>query len=302
MPERSLRDIYYIIFRHKWKVILFFLAVTATVTLCTFYASEVYRSDAKLLLHLGRENVSLNPTATTGQIISMGQSRKSEINSELEVLRSRALAEKVVDAIGVKAFLEPASEVSLADTTPIGIARNTIKDFCGKIRAAVPKSMNLLQRLGLRKPLNARHKAVQSVMKNLDINVPEESNIISISYEAKSPKLAQQVVEKLINLYLEKHIAIHRASDPYQFFARERDQLRAGLTKIEQELRDLKNTLGIVSLNEQKSMVLNRLGTLRQEMDLTDAALAACKAKAEEMRRQIAQTQTLLDKEDATRP
>ena len=114
-PQRSLRDFHYILFRHKWKVIVFFLAVMVTVTLGTFLAAEIYRAEAKLLVRIGRENVSLDPTATTGQIISIGQSRESEINSELEILKSRELAEKVVDAMGPKAFLERPDEEIIGD-------------------------------------------------------------------------------------------------------------------------------------------------------------------------------------------
>src|SRR4030067_3522912 len=91
IPERSLRDVYYILFRHKLKVILFFIAVIVTVTLGTFLASEIYRSDAKLLVRLGRESVSLDPTATTGPVISVGQQRENEIKSELEILNSKEL-------------------------------------------------------------------------------------------------------------------------------------------------------------------------------------------------------------------
>jgi len=295
------RDLYYIIFRHKWKAVLFFFAVTITVTLYTFQAPEVYRSDAKLIVRPGRENVTLQHTATTGQIISIGQPRKSEINSELEILRSRELAGKVADAIGLKTFSESGSEVLLADASTSGTVRHKIKDFCQRVRATAQNSTSFLEHLGLRAPLNADDKAILTVMKTLDINVPENSNIISISYQAKCPKLAQQVVDKLIHFYLEKHIAMHRTFDPCKFFAQQRDQLRATLAKTAKDLRDLKNTLGIASLNEQRSIILNRIGTLHQEMDLTDAALSASQVKVEELRRQIAQAQTPLQKEDATR-
>ena len=57
-PERSLRDFYSILFRHKWKVTIFFLAVMTTVTVGTFLTTEIYKAEAKLLLRIGRENVS----------------------------------------------------------------------------------------------------------------------------------------------------------------------------------------------------------------------------------------------------
>ena len=79
--QGSLRDLYCVLFRHKWKMVLFFLTVIITVTLGTFLAAEIYRSEAKLMVRLGRESVSLDPTATTGQIINVSQSRLDGINS-----------------------------------------------------------------------------------------------------------------------------------------------------------------------------------------------------------------------------
>ena len=55
IQQSTLRDLYYVLFRHKWKMILFFLAVTLTVFVLTYRSPELYRSEAKLLVRLGRE-------------------------------------------------------------------------------------------------------------------------------------------------------------------------------------------------------------------------------------------------------
>ena len=81
VPERSLRDLYYVLFRHRRKIFLFFAAVVVTVTVGTFMSPEIYRSEAKLLVRLGRESVSLDPTATTGQIVNVGQSEPRSLMS-----------------------------------------------------------------------------------------------------------------------------------------------------------------------------------------------------------------------------
>jgi uncharacterized protein involved in exopolysaccharide biosynthesis len=104
-PRSSPRDFYYVLFRQKWKIVLFFLAVVLTVTVGTLLAPQIYRSEAQLLVRLGRESVSLDPTATTGPVISVAQSRENEIKSELEILKSRDLIEKVVDAVGPSLLL-----------------------------------------------------------------------------------------------------------------------------------------------------------------------------------------------------
>jgi uncharacterized protein involved in exopolysaccharide biosynthesis len=186
--ESSLRDLYNVLFRHKWKILLTFCIVFIAVALVTYLSAKIYRSEAELLVRLGRETVSLDPTATTGPIItSVGMTHKSEIETEVDILRSRELAEKVVDAIGVEAFVKPAKK---------------------------GWKQNLLERLDITTPISARDAVISDIMKNLSVNIKEESWIVGVSYEAKDPKLAQMVLNKLIEFYLEKHILVHSSSNP----------------------------------------------------------------------------------------
>ena len=261
ISEKSIRDIYYVLFRHKWKIVLFFFAVVITVTVVTFLTPEIYRSDAKLLVRLGRENVTLDPTAT-GQVVSLNQTRESEIKSELEILMSRDLAEKIVDSIGAMTFLNPPEEV-----------------FGEFIR--------FLERLGLSSKLNDRDKAIEKVMRNLDIQMQRNSNIISISYEAKTRKLAQEVIERLIGYYLDKHINVHRTAGSYEFFTQQTDRFRNSLARVEENLRELKDKTNIASLEEQRQVLIRRINDLQREVEGTESALVASKAKVQALQRTL---------------
>ena len=66
-----------------------------------------YRSQAQLLVRLGRENVAIDPTATVGQTpaVSIPQSMENEINSAVVLLKSRVIVEKVVDSLGPRVIL-----------------------------------------------------------------------------------------------------------------------------------------------------------------------------------------------------
>lgn len=264
IPQRSLRDFCYVIFRQKWKIILFFLAVMLVVTLGTFLAPQIYRSDAQLLIRLGRESVSLDPTVTTGPVIAVDQSRENEIKSELEILKSRDLIEKVVDAIGPSVLLKPSKERT-GKSAPLTEA---------------PR--------GRGSPLADRAKAILLVTKKLEIEALKNTNIISISYEAENRKLAQEVIDNLIGFYLEKHIDVHRTQGSYEFFDRQTDQLRNQLAQTEENLRHLKNKTGIASLNEQRSILFKRIGDLQQEIEKTDASVVASKAKIMAMQKSLA--------------
>jgi len=265
--QGSLRDLYYIFFRHKWKMILFFLAIIVIVAVHAFCAAKIYRSEAQLLVRVGRESVALDPTVTTGTIIPVVQPRASEINTELEILKSREVAEKVVDHIGLEAFLIPPEET---------------------------RKQSLLERLYLTEPLSDRDNVVLEIMENFDVVTQRDSWVIGLSYEAQSPKLAQQVLGKLIDFYLEKHIAVHQTPGSYQFFTQESDQLRAKLAQAENGLRDLRNSTSVFSLEEQQRVILGRIGALQTEIDGAEATLAASKAGAQALQQTLAQTPELV--------
>src|SRR4051794_33452433 len=101
-PSQPLREIVRVLFRQKRKMAAAFLAVLALTALVTLISPRAYRSQAKLFVRLGRENSTLDPAATVGQtpMVSVPQSRENELNTYVEILKSRVLIEKVVDAVG----------------------------------------------------------------------------------------------------------------------------------------------------------------------------------------------------------
>ena len=287
-PRRSMRDFYSILFRHKWKVSVFFLTVMVTVTLGTYLVAEIYRAKATLLVRIGRESVTLDPTAATGQVISLGQSRQSEINSELDILRSRELALRVVDAIGPQKFLTPPEDDAFGNEFSAGKApewRLFLKEQASKLGGTL---LSYLENVGLITPLDDREKAVIKLMKGLDIATQKNANTLSLSYDGKSPKFAEAVLSKLINFYLEKHSTVHRTPGSYSFFDQQSESLHNQLIRTEEELKELKNRSGIASLEEQKKSYVAEITDLGKEIRGTDSALSASRAKVESLRKELA--------------
>src|SRR5664279_4609003 len=103
----TLQDVYRALLRHKRESTWFFVIVVVGTLLYTLFWPKEYRSEGKLFLRLGRENATLDPTATLGQspTVNVPSSRENEINSVVEILQSRVLFEKVVDGLGPKAIL-----------------------------------------------------------------------------------------------------------------------------------------------------------------------------------------------------
>ena len=280
---RSLRDFPYLLSRHKWKGILYFLAVMIVVIAGTFLATEIYRAEAKLLVRLGRESGFLDPAAPTGQVVSLGQSRESEISAELEILKSRELAIKVVDALGPSVILDDPDDQTLGTN----FVQVQIRRIRKSLRAAGQRIWILLEEVKVISPMEDREKAVTKLMKNLGIENQKGNTVLSLSFEGQSPELAQSVLNKLVDLYLQKNITAHRARGSDELLDKQSEDLRTQPAKAEEELKKLKDRTDYASLAEQRKLVLNRISTLQQEAEATQAALAISRAKVAELKKKL---------------
>ena len=102
--QGTLRDLLYVIFKHRAKMITIFLAVVITVTICSFLMPPVYEASSRILVKFGRENVFMptSPTVSGSPPVLFDSSKGERINSAIEMLKGRNLIEKVVSDIGVK--------------------------------------------------------------------------------------------------------------------------------------------------------------------------------------------------------
>jgi len=288
--DATLRDVYRLVFRHKWKALILFLTVVTAVTLYTIFCPRTYRSEGKLFVRLGRENVTLDPTATLGQepAVAVPPSRENEINSVVEILRSRVLVERVVDAIGPRAILE------VDDVTPPGGDAPPEGDVAspeqlgGQHDAPDAEPKPRPERFGLFTNLSDRERAIIKLMEHMGVEPGRKSNVIRISYDGHSPELSRAVVAKFMDFFLDQHIRLNRADGAREFLAQQTANLLSDLTRAEKELRDLKDETGFASVEEQRRIMATRIGRLEDELIETTAAKAATESEVQALRATLA--------------
>lgn len=278
--EKSMRDFYYVLFRHKGKSLLFFTVVVAVVTIGTLLTPNIYRSEAKLLVKPGRESVAVDPTVPERRIISISRQMEEQLNSELEILRSHNLVERVVDAIGPERFLRKSGEK--ADGAAAEAGGGAVKGMLDQAKVMLASLGTLPSRalvgLGITGELTPREKAIQRVSKRLDVEVLRKSNVICLSCESQSPQLSADVLSTLIEFYLEQHGRIYQTGGSYDFFKRQAETLGSDLRAAEESLRVFKNTANIGSLSEQRTAFIQRLEDRMGRIQEIDAQLAASNA------------------------
>ena len=129
----SRREIARVLFRYQWRGVKVFLSGMLLVVVALVVCPPKYSSETRLFVRLGRESVTLDPTATTGQVVSLNSSREAEINSVLEVLRSRSNIERVFDLV-----VPDAGQLS-----PIG-REKAVTRLVNEISIYSPRSSNVI--------------------------------------------------------------------------------------------------------------------------------------------------------------
>jgi len=229
----QLSDIYYTLFRHKWKIIL--CSMLGFIAAIAFYQlmPPPYLSEAKLFIrYVVTEGKALAPG--TGDVTKSPDQRGETImNSEVQILTSLDLAQDVAKSVGPKKILAKqggGDEVIIA--------------------------ASLIQR-------------------NLGVDVPRNSSVITIVFAHPDPEVAQQVLKELVDRYLKKHVEIHRTMGMVgDFLTQETDQLRARLAQTEEELRKTMSKAGIISLEDFKKSTNDQSIRLRQQISELQAELA----------------------------
>jgi len=131
-PALTLGDLYYILFRQKWKIIT--CSVLGVVAAGALYAlrQPVYESEAKLLIRYVLDSKSLSPTTTDSQIRSPDEGGSSIVNTEVEILRSFDLAEQVVDTVGVDRILTNSQVDRNRDAAAAVVSKNLLVEVPSK--------------------------------------------------------------------------------------------------------------------------------------------------------------------------
>ena len=99
-PAMTPGDIYFILFRHKWKIIILSLAGIAAAGAYWWYCPPPYQSEAKLFVRYVLDSHSVNTDPKNAQMTSPDSMGQSIINSEMEILTSYDLAQQAAQNIG----------------------------------------------------------------------------------------------------------------------------------------------------------------------------------------------------------
>jgi uncharacterized protein involved in exopolysaccharide biosynthesis len=211
-----------------------------------------YEVAAALLVSRARAEVPLAPT-DSAQAVAHGVT-EAELNSEVEILRSRMLIEEVLGIIGVPDSRQRESSRWLGLVTRV---KSTLTSAVQ--RNGLPPADRLLVRL----------------QRDLKVGAIRRSNVIRVGLVSGDPNWATRFVQALVERYIERRVERYQSEQVVAFFEAQTNGAEERLRQSESALEAFLGSAGFTitkgprgtdALSGQKSLLLNRMAGLRDEL------------------------------------
>ena len=274
-PPFTPRTLVRILLRHKGKVMLWSVAVMTLACAAVIVMPRTYGSQAKLLLRLGRENLTLDPSATTGRTVQIQETRENQINSTRDLLLSRSLLEHVVKVIGPETILWGSPDKS-ANASSTGL------------RARLPNLRGVLSAINLSPPISLEERAVTRLQNSLHVAVARTSSVIDVEFSARSPQLAQQILQEFLDRHEQEYVQANRTEGTLNFFSAQSAELKKRLDDATERLRTAKNEAALVSIAAEQESLQKQLIEVESASFDADASLVAADASILRLQKTLA--------------
>jgi len=235
------------LFRRKWLLAGAFLSIAIGTLLLALFLPNQYQSRMKILVKNARADVVISPGRTSASDVTSNVS-ETQINSEIALLTSKDLLEEVV--------------------RQNGLARHSTSALWND---QVPPA----------------EKAVQQLEKDLEIVAVKKADIIEVSYTARSPETAATVLQSLANLYLDKHLKLHRPPGTHEFFQNQSSRYGQQLEEAETSLEAFQEQNNFISLEQEKQLNLQKMADVRSRYLESVGAVKDTIERIDKLKRQL---------------
>jgi len=240
----SANDIFYVLFRHKWKISICTILGVGAAAALYFFQPQPYQSDAMLFIRYVTDNSAPGlPQGGDSKAVSTVWGG-TILNTEVDILSSLDIADQVADTVGPDKILAKIKDPKLRD----------------------------------------RDHAAVAVRSGLIIEPLPNSSVIHLTFKDYDPAVAQPVLAAVIDAYYKKHVEVHRQEGAIgDFLSQQTDQLRTRLAQTEDELRKEKDKAGIISLDDSQKAISAQEARLDDEILSATAELAERSTRYDEL-------------------
>ena len=247
------------IVRRRWLIIPFFLATVVVTGLITLKQTRIFDATTTIIVDLQAPKVLDKDTVQ--EVVDSGSggfwASKEFLETQFKVITSRAVAQRVVDKLGLAQNLK-------------FLGLDSVSDPAARER----------RRTGA--------DPVQLLLKTMKLQPVKDSRIVRITYEDEDPQLAAQIANTWAESYITENLAVRSSTT-----ANASEWLEGQLVDLEKKLNDsgqalfeFKKTHDIVATTweDRQSMVTSRLNQINDALTRARVKRAELQARNDAIR------------------
>lgn len=276
--------------RHPWLMPIIVLLCLILAGIYLAITRPMYRSTATLLIEKKKSNV-----VPFDRVSEPDESALTFFDTQSHILKSRSLARRVIDKLGLRTHPEFAS--FYVDSVELGIGSaarswmNTLAQVLRDVLSLTKTSANQPPETSLSpsqsKPdsqaaaasdLKRNTNLVDAFLDRLQISSNFDTEMIRVGFDSYDPALARDITHNLVQLYIDFNAETRFASlqDTLDWLKNQGLEMSQQVEKSEQVLQKYKDEHGVILIDE-------RLPALMRELTALDASIAEVKAERIEL-------------------
>ncbi|MEL6373401.1 MAG: polysaccharide biosynthesis tyrosine autokinase [Pseudomonadota bacterium] len=241
-PSEVLREYIRIFLKRKFLILGIIAACLAIATVYTWLQTPLY--DAKLRLQIDQ---SAADPFEKGKVQQAGGRFVEFMRTQIELLRSRALAERTVERLKLyenTAFLKPRNVSVVASVMSL-------------VRPPPPKRDDDVVRA------SRREQATDLVQRGFSVTAVPGSRLVDVRFRDPNPKLAQAIATAMANAYIAANLDKRFQANAYSktFLDDKAKELKIRLATSEEQLLAFAQKAKILAVNEKASIAENNLSS-----------------------------------------
>ena len=248
----DLRELWQVVLKRRWTIIVFAAIVVVAAVTATYLMTPIYR--ASLTLQIDREDIKVTKIEEVAPV-DASTGGQDYLQTQYELLKSRSLAQRVIDQMGLADQPAEPPPPSLMDQAKAWVAAWLPGGGVSQDAAATSEPSDAAAD-GYR-----MEGVISGFLGGLTIEPVRNSRLVRLHYNSPDPKLAAAILNNLAKSYI--NLNLERRFDATTYarnFLQERlQQVKAKLEESERELVELSRREEIISVDQKESVITGNL-------------------------------------------
>ena len=235
-----MKQIISILFRRKKEAGIFALCMILFPMSIAYMVTPKYKSSAVVMVTPGRFKKPFLPNEKNSQT-GFVQITMEDVSTEVEIMLSRSVVEKVVSINHLDVFPAPSEDEHLKRA----------------LDASLKMFNQFLIFIKLKSYMTDYEVAVEKFIGDVDIDYVKRTNVIEIEWKGYTPEQAQNVVNTLIKEYTKQHLKVFGYSEALDVIKKDIDVSLDQISTIQGQFQELKAKKKFHEIDKERSATMD---------------------------------------------